>query len=464
MTARIDKDAFAAVDTARAATAKISKSNNPLADGVMSGYAWGGAITYAFPDAVADYARKYGEETKKDFGQFSSNQKEIVRSILDQADGKAANDRFSVEGFTKLDVKQGSENNATIRYADSNAANPTAYAYYPSSGATGRGGDVWFGDYSEYQNPSPGNYAYATILHETGHALGLKHGHDASNFDRIQTVLKGKYDSHEYSVMTYHSFAGQKSSGYTNEDFGYPQTYMMADIAALQHMYGADYTTNAGNTVYSWDEDSGDTRVNGALAIDMKPGANRIFATIWDGGGNDTYDLSAYSDRVVIDLRPGKSSVFSQEQLADLDAGGGHRAGGNIYNALLFKGDNRSLIENAVSGSGNDSLTGNNGGNYLNGNAGNDVLNGLKGTDTYHGGIGDDVFVFGRSYGSDTIDDFSNGEDRINLSGFNLDGFAELQGLTRVTGGNIEIRFASGEVLTLLSTGWGELDASDFIL
>jgi hypothetical protein len=33
-----------------------------------------------------------------------------------------------------------------------------------------------------------------------------------------------------------------------------------------------------------------------------------------------------------------------------------------------------------------------------------------------------------------------------------------------VAGGNIEMRFGSGETLVLLATGWGELDASDFIL
>jgi serralysin len=30
-----------------------------------------------------------------------------------------------------------------------------------------------------------------------------------------------------------------------------PQTYMRYDIAALQELYGADFTTNGGNTVLS---------------------------------------------------------------------------------------------------------------------------------------------------------------------------------------------------------------------
>lgn len=102
---------------------------------------------------------------------------------------------------------------------------------------------------------------------------------------------------------------------------------MMADSAALQEMYGADFTTNAGNTVYKWTPGSGTTFVNGGAGI--SPGANRIFATIWDGGGNDTYDLSAYTNALKIDLRPGSASTFSIDQLAWLGGGpnGGFAAG-----------------------------------------------------------------------------------------------------------------------------------------
>ncbi|MGO8176273.1 M10 family metallopeptidase C-terminal domain-containing protein, partial [Rhizobium ruizarguesonis] len=71
------------------------------------------------------------------------------------------------------------------------------------------------------------------------------------------------------------------------------------------------------------------------------------FATIWDGGGIDTYDLSDYTTALKIDLREGGYSVFSQGQLADL--GGGPNNGyarGNIFNALLYHDNTASLIEN----------------------------------------------------------------------------------------------------------------------
>jgi serralysin len=208
-------------------------------------------------------------------------------------------------------------------------------------------------------------------------------------------MLPGAVDSLEFTVMTYRPYVGGPVGTYSIEEWGAPQTYMMLDIAALQHLYGADFTTNAGNTVYSWTPGSGRTWVDGTVALN--PGANRIFATIWDGGGRDTYDLSAYKTGVAVDLRPGGASVFSQLQRADLGGGpNGGEARGNIFNALQYRGDPRSLIENATGGGGDDRLVGNAVANLLKGGAGDDRLNGLGGSDALAGGSGSDTFVFSR--------------------------------------------------------------------
>jgi serralysin len=194
--------------------------------------------------------------------------------------------------------------------------------------------------------------------------------------------------------MTYRSYAGAAPDGYGFEAWGAPQSFMMLDIAALQALYGADFSVNAGDTVYRWTPGSGRTLVDGGAAID--PGANRIFTTIWDGDGRDTYDLSAYRGAVAVDLRPGKASVFSEAQLAYLGGGpnGGH-ARGNVFNALQCDGDRRSLIEDAKGGAGDDRMTGNGASNRLTGQDGDDRLTGLGGRDVLAGGRGDDVFVFG---------------------------------------------------------------------
>ena len=106
--------------------------------------------------------------------------------------------------------------------------------------------------------------------------------------------------------------------------------------------------------------------------------ANRIFETVWDGNGIDTYDLSNYTTGVTINLNPGASSITSSTQIAYL--GNGHYAQGNIFNAYLFNNDARSYIDNAIGGSGNDSLTGNVIANSLYGGGGNDTLSGAAAT------------------------------------------------------------------------------------
>lgn len=126
-----------------------------------------------------------------------------------------------------------------------------------------------------------------------------------------------------------------------------------------------------------------------------------MFLTVWDGGGTDTYDFSAYATNLKVDLRPGKASVLSATQLADLDAYGNHKASGNVYNALLYKENKASLIENATGGKGADNLMGNEASNVLKGNGGNDTIDGGLGSDWVMGGSGNDLLTGGQ--GADKI-------------------------------------------------------------
>ncbi len=138
------------------------------------------------------------------------------------------------------------------------------------------------------------------------------------------------------------------------------------------------------------------------------PAGNKIFMTIWDGGGIDTYDFSNYATNLSVNLQPGSWTTASSAQLASL--GSGHYAAGNIANALLYNNNPASLIENAVGGSGTDTLTGNIAGNGLTGGGGNDVLNGAAGSDiAVYSGMFANYTVVQNADGSWSIVDLRSG-------------------------------------------------------
>ena len=354
------------------AVTSITPSGISYVDYVDSGTIWAtNSFTYSFPTSASFYVgfggSSYGSgEQSSGFEAFNSIQQAATASILSMYS--------TVANVTFTQITETSTQSATLRYAESNLPD-TAWGYYPS--VAPEGGDAWFNNSSGwYDNPVLGNYAWLTIMHETGHLLGLKHTQDTSGSFGAAPVSA---DSLEYSVMSYRSYIGASlTSGYTNATWSFPQTLMLYDIAALQYMYGANYNTNNGDTVYKWNPTTGQETINGVAQT--TPGGNTIFMTLWDGGGNDTYDLSSYTTAVNVNLQPGGWTTTSAAQLANL--GAGHTAIGNIANAYLYNNNPVSLIENAIGGSGNDVITGNTANNKLTGGAGNDTLDGMSGTDT----------------------------------------------------------------------------------
>lgn len=114
-------------------------------------------------------------------------------------------------------------------------------------------------------------------------------------------------------------------------------------------------------------------------------------------------------------------------------------------------------------GSGNDQINGMAGNDYLLGMAGDDTLSGDAGNDTLTGYTGSDVFLFNYSLnqGSDRIQDYADGADKIRFTNSGGAGFGDLV-LTDI-GADCQISLASGGSTLLAGVNAATLDAGDFV-
>jgi Ca2+-binding RTX toxin-like protein len=138
---------------------------------------------------------------------------------------------------------------------------------------------------------------------------------------------------------------------------------------------------------------SGSSAINGTgNALDNVLTGNSGANILTGRAGNDTYIVGS-GDTVVENANEGIDTIQSSITYA---------LGANIENLTLTG-------TSAVNGTGNtldNILTGNSGTNVLTGNAGNDALDGGVGNDSLNGGTGNDLYLFGRGYGQDTINDY----------------------------------------------------------
>lgn len=403
-------------------------------DAVLIGSRWTATtLTFAFPGSGDVYGANYDAGENALHLPFNAAQKAAARQAFDLVS--------SYTGLKFVEVAADGPERPTLRLSSTSAANVgSAMGYFPHT-TEDLGGDIWFGRTAQpyYEAPQRGNWGFVTIMHEIGHTLGLKHGHsdytdeDLGSFFGLEEPFHGSRaleydrDGQPWSIMSYTTSPNTVST-FNGDQQNQAQTYMMYDIAALQYLYGANYATNAGDTVYRWDPNTGALSVNGVWRA--APAGNKVLETVWDGGGNDTYDFSNYSGNLSVDLRPGEFSTLSSAQVANALAyvDGDAPMIGNVANALLYQGNTASLIENAIGGAGNDRIVGNQANNRLEGGAGDDLLAGGAGSDLLIGGAGNDVADFSDAKSAISITFNNNTADIIVANGDDRDVLRQVEG------------------------------------
>jgi Ca2+-binding RTX toxin-like protein len=325
----------------------------PDSGALIPTYAPSHVLFFAFPTSLPAYTGTEGSAADADgYTPMNAAQQAAVRTML----GYVAS-VFNVSFVETADVAQSN----TLAFAFNNQTGSSGYAYFPSTASIGS--DVFIAHgYEDLSNGSPGQ---STLIHEIGHALGLKHPFAAGGDG---PYLPSAEDNTAWTVMSYTDAPGRPADG----------NYSVLDIAALQYLYGPSTTGRTGNDNYQLS----------AAATNM----------IWDGAGTDALDASALAAAVTLYLEPGYWGFIGAKASTITAAG----------QVTVNFG---SQIENAFGGSGADTLVGNALGNSISGGGGDDRITGGAGDDSLSGGAGNEIFAYAASgNGLDTISDFAPGD------------------------------------------------------
>lgn len=305
-------------------------------------------VTYAFLTEVPGYYGTSIDPTS--FDAFTSQQQQVTRDAL-----------AMIESFTGITFTETTSDLAGMTFGTYSYGGAGSASLPFGDGVGAKASDVWLG--AEYAGDvfTVGSDVYYTLLHEIGHALGLRHAD-----------LPPAEETHQYTLMASYAYP---TIG------GAPDEYRLYDIAALQYLYGANAAHAAGNDVYDAAMLVGETEV------------------IWDGGGRDAIDLSGSPYAVRIDLGEGAFSTA-------------HATGSN--NIAIAYG---TVIEDAVGSAGADVIVGNAVANRIEGGGGGDTLSGGAGADSFVFATGwgaDRITDFAR--GADLLDFSGSGLGFADLS------------------------------------------------
>ncbi|MGJ7508522.1 hypothetical protein [Variovorax sp. GT1P44] len=374
-------------------TNRIKPSGNINIDALLAGgSAWfhTAGASGAVPSAVArheltfsflDSASGLSGSDANGFQALDETHKQAVRDALAYIS--------TVAGVTFTEVASGGD----IKYGSNVQAASAGYASYPDPMA---GSKVMLANnQGSYADTSKGAYTREVILHETSHALGLKHpgNYNAGGGGTPGPYLPAATDNRGNTIMSYKDASNVKEikqvgGMYVTSTIN-PDTLQANDVMALQYLYGAPGTVNAQD--FSWSD------------------GQAMSQTIWSSNTDSTIDLSNQTGTNIVDLRAGNfSSIGIHDAYASVGGKAAYTATKTMVNGKLvpissvlgtptYTGINNvkiatgSHIRTAVGGSGNDTFVSNGEGNHLDGGVGDDAFFLSGGDDVVTGGAGSDT-------------------------------------------------------------------------
>ena len=315
------------------------------------------------------------------FRAFTVSEQEIVRSIFAQIS------KFAGITFTEITANDASA--AQIRLGVSQQSDTKGVSWLPGQANAGDlAGDIWM-DIESMLDLSLGSEGYQALLHEIGHALGLKHPRNVDPQDKWAKETVAEFDQTVLTVMS----QSKSADGLFRSEFG------PIDILAFRYLYGST-SSNTGNDTYK-----------------LGDGQSNAQTTIHDDGGLDTITAAALLTGVNISLKPGSFSSI-----------GFNKNGFTSVNNLIIS--STSVIENLIGSNFDDVLIGNDLDNRLDGSLGNDWI---------EGGLGNDVAVFSGKFADYKI---TNNFGKVFVAG--LDGRSGFDTLIDIE----QLEFADKKVVT----------------